>query len=209
MAFASNRGGTYDLYEQAADGSGSARLLLHSRELKRPHSWSPDGRFILYWSAQNSGDLMVLPLEGERKTFPFLSTPFDEQQGIFSPHGKRVAYQSDESGQFEIYVRPFPGPGGQQEVSAGGGQSPRWRADDKELYYLAPDLKMMTATLVVEGEQFTATAPVPLFQTHVNQAANRHQYDISRDGRFLILNDLPDTSAEPIHLLLNRRPTPK
>jgi serine/threonine protein kinase/Tol biopolymer transport system component len=207
VVFASNRTGAYDLYEKAANGSGTEQLLLQSAQLKRPNSWSPDGQFILYWAAQNNGDLMVLPLTGDRKPFPFLSTPFDEQQGVFSPDGKWVAYQSDESGQYEIYVRPFPAPGGQSQVSAGGGHSPRWRVDGKELYYLAPDLKLMGAKVAAQGATFTAATPESLFQTHINQATNRQQYDIARDGNFLILTDLPDTSAEPIHLLLNWQPT--
>ena len=206
VAFSSNRSGSYDLYEKAADGSAKEQLLLQSPDLKRPNSWSPDGRFLLYWAAQNGGDLMALPLAGGRKPFVFAGTPFDEQQGVFSPDGKWVAYQSDESGQYEIYVRPFPGPGGASQVSAGGGHSPRWRADGKELYYLAPDLKMMAAKVAARGAAFTALAPESLFQTHINQATNRQQYDVARDGRFLILTDLPDTSAEPIHLLLNWQP---
>ena len=207
VAFASNRKGAYDLYEKAADGSTDDRLLLQSPDLKRPNSWSPDGRCILYWAAQNNGDLMVVPLAGDRKPFPFVSTPFDEQQGVFSPDGRWVAYQSDESGQYEIYVRPFPGPGGASQISAGGGHSPRWRADGKELYYLSPDLKMMAAKVAARGTAFTAVAPESLFPTHTNQATNRQQYDVARDGRFLILTDLPNTSVEPIHLLLNWQPT--
>jgi hypothetical protein len=209
VAFASNRSGAYDVYERAADGSGGERLLLQSAEFKRPNSWSPDGKFILYWAAQNNGDLRVLPLTGDRKPFPFVSTPFDEQQGVFSPDGRWVAYQSDESGRYEIYVRPFPGPGGQAQASAGGGHSPRWRADGKELYYLAPDLRLMAAKVSAQGTGFTAATPESLFPTHINQATNRPQYDVARDGRFLILTDLPDTSAEPIHLLLNWRPMAK
>ena len=208
VVFASNRNGAYDLYERAADGSGTEQVLLQSAELKRPNSWSPDGRFILYSTGQNNGDLMVLPLTGDRKPFSFLSTPFNEQQGVFSPDGKWVAYQSDQSGQFEIYVRPFPGAGGQSQVSAGGGDSPRWRPDGKELYYLAPDLKLMAAKVTGQAAAFTAVNPESLFQTHINQATNRQQYDVARDGRLLILTDLPDTSAEPIHLLLNWQPAP-
>jgi serine/threonine protein kinase/Tol biopolymer transport system component len=206
LAFASNRNGAYDLYDKAADGSGSERLLLPSPDFKRPNSWSPDGRFILYWTAQNNGDLMVLPLTGDRKPFPFVSTPFDEQQGAFSPDGKWVAYQSDKSGRFEIYVRPFPGPGAESQVSAEGGHSPRWRADGRQLYFLAPDLKMMAAKTETKGATFTASAPESLFQTRINQATNRQQYDVARDGRFLILTDLPEMSSEPIHLLLHWHP---
>ena len=84
VVFASNRNGTYDLYEKAADGSGREQVLLHSTERKRPNSWSPDGRFILYSDERNNGDLMLLPLTGDRKPFSFLSTPFDEQRVFFA-----------------------------------------------------------------------------------------------------------------------------
>jgi Tol biopolymer transport system component len=214
VVFASNRNGAYNLYQKAADGSRNEEILLQSADLKRPNSWSPDGRFILYWSGQNNGDLMVLPVAytekpGDRKPFPFLSTPFNEQQGVFSPDGKWVAYQSDESGRFEVYVRPFPGPGGQSQVSTGGGNSPRWRKDGRELYYLAPDLKLMAAAVVTQGATFTPGTPEALFQTHVTRATNKQQYDVARDGKFLINTDLADTSTEPIHLLLNWKPPVK
>jgi Tol biopolymer transport system component len=132
MVFSSNRKGSSDFYQKPANGSGGEEVLLQSAETKLPNSWSPDGKLILYWSRQNNGDLMVLPLFGDRKPFAFLSTPFDERQGVFSPDGRWVAYQSNESGRFEIYVRTFPGTGGQWQVSTGGGNSPRWRADAKE-----------------------------------------------------------------------------
>src|SRR5215472_9857158 len=103
-------------------------------------------------------------------------------------------------------VRPFPGPGGRSQVSVGGGHSPRWRPDGKELYYLAPDLKMMAAKFSPQPGNFIVKEPESLFQTHIIQATNLQQYDVSSDGRFLILTDLPDTSSEPIHLLLNWSP---
>ena len=206
IVFASNRNGAYDLYVKPADRSAGESLLLRSDELKRPNSWSPDGRFILYWTGQNNGDLFVLPLAGERKPFPFVNTPFSEQQGVFSPDGKWIAYQSDESGRDEIYVRPFPGPGGQVQISSQGGHSPRWRPDSRELYYLNPDFKMVAAKLSLQGSSITAETPVTLFQTNIVKATNRQQYDVADDGRFLILTELPNSSAEPVHLLLNWRP---
>ena len=209
VVFASNRKGAYDLYQKPANGSGSEEVLLQSADDKRPNSWSPDGRFILYWSSQNNGDLMVLPLAGDRKPFPFLSTPFNEQHGAFSPDGKWVAYQSNESGRFEIYVRPFPGPGGQWQVSTGGGNSPRWRADGKELYYVSPDLKVTAAAVVAQGSTFTAGTPEALFQTNVIPAGGRQQYDVTRDGRFPIDTELESATTEPIHLLLNWKPPAK
>jgi hypothetical protein len=157
---------------------------------------------------------MVLPMAdnqkpGDRKPFPFLSTPFTEEQGIFSRDGKWVAYQSNESGQFEIYVRPFPVSGAQFQISTGGGVSPRWRADGKELYYLAPDNKLMAATTGARGARFVSEKPQALFQTHPVQGSFRPPYDVARDGRFLIDTDLQDASAEPIHLLLNWKPPSK
>jgi serine/threonine protein kinase len=215
VVFSSTRKGVQDLYQKPADGSGSEELLLQSAELKRPDSWSPDGRFILYWSAQNNGDLMVLPLAPDQKTtdrkpFAFLSTPFNEQEGVFSPDGKWVAYQSNESGRDEIYVRPFPGPGGQWQVSTGGGMSPRWRADGKELYYLAPDDKLMAAPVVAQGGTFAPGTPEALFQTRAaSNAAARQPYDVARDGRFLIATQAENESTEPIHLLQNWKPPAK
>ena len=211
VEFTSNgKGGVNDLYQKPANGSGSEELLFESADGKQPDSWSPDGRFILYRSGQNNGDLMVLPLAPDQKTtdgkpYAFLSTPFNEQNGVFSPDGKWVAYQSDESGRHEIYVRPFPGPGGQWQVSTGGGRMPRWRGDGKELYYLSPDLKLMAAGVTVQGASLAPGTPEALFQTHVIVNPNR-QYDVGRDGRFLIATDLESASSEPIHLLLNWKP---
>jgi Tol biopolymer transport system component/predicted Ser/Thr protein kinase len=209
VVFSSVRKGAQDLYEKPADGSGSEELLIASADNKQPNSWSPDGRVILYHSGQNNGDLMVLPLTGDRKPYAFLSTPFNEQNGVFSPDGKWVAYQSNESGRDEIYVRPFPGPGGQWQVSTGGGSMPRWRADGKELYYLAPDLKIMAAAITVQGASLAPGTPEALFQTHVTVNANRQAYDVGRDGRFLIATELESASSEPIHLLLNWKPPGK
>jgi Tol biopolymer transport system component len=209
IVFASNRTGTYNLYQKLANGSASEEVLLQSAEAEFPDSWSPDGRFIFFYSARNKGDLMVLPLTGDQKPFSFLSTPFDEQEGVFSPDGRWAAYQSDESGRFEIYVRPFPGPGGQWQISQAGGTSPRWRADGKELYFLAPDGTLMAVSATVQGATLTPGTPEALFQTHVTRGNNRQQYDVARDRRFLINTDLESASTEPIHLLLNWRPPAK
>jgi hypothetical protein len=157
---------------------------------------------------------MVLPMAdnkepGDRKPYPFLSTAFAEQNGVFSPDGKWVAYQSNESGRDEVYVRPFPGPGGQWQVSTGGGSVPRWRADGKELYYLAPDFKLMAAAVAVQGASFAPGTPEALFQTRAATTGigdSRQPYDVARDGRFLIDTELESASTEPIHLLQNWRP---
>src|SRR4029077_20841614 len=131
-------------------------------------------------------DLMVLPLTGDRKPFVYLSTPTNEQQGVFSPDGRWVAYQSNESGEFEVYVRPFPpGRGGQWLVSTGGGRSPRWKADGKELYYVARDARLMAVAVQAHGATFAPGVPVALFPAQISPAGQRQQYDVARDGRFL------------------------
>jgi len=129
---------------------------------------------------------------------------------MFSPEGKGVAYESSASGRFEIYVRPFPGPGGQWQISTRGGTQARRRADGpagkNELYYFAPDNKLMAVSGSGTVGTFVTGTPEALFQTHMAQGTARQSYDVGRDGRFLISTQRDDASSEPIHLLLNRRP---
>src|SRR5206468_6690855 len=114
-----------------------------------PLSWSRDGRFLLYGRALN--DLLVLPLTGDRRPFPFLQTPFNEGTGQFSPDGRWVAYVSDESRRTDVYIAPFPEPAGKWLVSTGGGTHPRWRADGLEVFYVALDNKLMAAEVRARG----------------------------------------------------------
>src|SRR5713101_7655451 len=134
LVFNSTRKGQHlDLYQKASSGAGPEELLLQDNLDKYPESWSPDSRFILYSTvgAPTGNHLFVLPLFGDRRPFPFLQTQFNTTYGRFSPDGRWVAYQSNESGRFEIYVAPFPGPGGKWQVSIAGGTDPRWRPDGK------------------------------------------------------------------------------
>lgn len=208
IVYASKRGVQFDLYRKPSDGVGPETLLLKSDVLKFPCSWSPDGRFIIYWAQEHGGELMVLPLFGDRKPFPFLNTPFGGQGAVFSPDGKWVAYESNESGRFEVYVRAFPGPGPARPVSTAGGGSARWRRDGKELYFLAPDSTLMAASVTVHGSAFEAGTPQALFRTHAVYFPGAPQYDVSRDGRFLIVTEL-ESAGEPIHVLLNWKPPAK
>ena len=148
------RAGSLDLYQKPANGAGAEALLLASPEAKTATSWSPDGRSLLYThlSPKTGVDVWVLPMAGDPKPWSFLNSTFNERTGAFSPDGHWVAYQSDESGRVEVYVRPFPGPGGQWQVSTAGGKDPRWRPDGKELYYIAPDSRLMAAPIAVLGD---------------------------------------------------------
>ena len=160
-------------------------------------------------SAKSAGDLWVLPMEKGLKPFAFLSTDANERPGQFSPDGRWVAYQSNQSGPYEIYVRPFPpGPGGQWQISASGGTQPRWSPDGKELYYIAPDGRLMAVSLVVKGATLEPGEPVPLFQARIalrTTSNSRPQYDVAPDGRFLV-NAVLDSGASPITLLMNWNP---
>ena len=155
VAFSSNRGGVYDLYAKDAAGVGEEELLVKSAHFKIPTGWSPDGQFLVYLEIdpKTGFDIWVLSLEGDRKLFPFLKTEFNESGAKLSPVPDSqghlwMAYASDETGQFEVYLRPFlPGaPGGpagvRVRVSNKGGSYPQWRKDGRELFYIR-DNKLM------------------------------------------------------------------
>ena len=117
-----------------------------------------------------------------------------------------MAYQSNQSGRTEVYVRPFPGKGAETAVSVGGGFQPRWRADGKELYYVSPDGKLMAVPIAVHGDSIEPGRPVVLFQMHMAGGADsysRENYDVAKDGRFLIETLLDDVAMPPLTLVLN------
>jgi serine/threonine protein kinase/dipeptidyl aminopeptidase/acylaminoacyl peptidase len=209
IVFASSRKGSYDIYQKPSNGAGNDELLLRSSLNKYPNDWSPDGRFLLYMQMdpKTGFDLWVLPLFGERKPFPYVNTSFNENVGQFSPDGRWVAYESDESGRFEVYVQPFPGPGGKWQVSTGGGIEPRWRRDGKELLYIAPDGKLMAVPIQGAGQTLEAGAAVALFQTRIEgggQYGAKQQYAVAPDGqRFLINITADESTASPITIVTN------
>ena len=163
-----------------------------------------------FQARQYSCPLWTQPLTGDRKPSPWLNTPFTETQGQFSPDGHWVAYQSNESGRFEIYVQPFPAASAKWQISTGGGTMPRWRTDGKELFFIAPDAKLMAAAVTTSDATFATAPPVALFQTRIVSGSQtlKHNYAVSRDGRFLI-NELAEAStATPLTLILNWQPQP-
>src|SRR4029079_16386971 len=110
-------------------------LILRTDTSKYPTDWSRDGQSLLYTDSQLSNDVWVLPLSGDRKPIPFLTTPANENRARFSPDGHWIAYTSDESGNSCVYVQRFPASGGKWQVSEGAGVEPHWRGDGRELYY--------------------------------------------------------------------------
>jgi Tol biopolymer transport system component len=218
IVFTSTRLGSGDLYRQAVDGSGAAELLVASSQLKAATDWSRDGRFLLYYSIdlQTKGDLWVRPMTGDQKPWVFLKTPFDEEYGQFSPDGRFVAYESDESGRYEIYIRPFTPPHdtgspaeGQWQVSTGGGLQPHWSPDGRELYYLDQAGRMMAASITVTGSTVTPGTPALLFATKVSGGGGSPylNYAVARDGRFLINTAVDENrSTAPIRVIQNWQP---
>jgi serine/threonine protein kinase len=211
VIFTSNVGGRWDVYQKAATGAAGEEPLMTSNENKIPGSLSPDGRFLLYSAddPKTKRDLWVLPLEGDKKAFPFLKTEFDEDDGQFSPDGHWVAYASDESGRFEIYVRKFspnsavaaPETAGKWQVSYGGGREPRWSTDGKEMYYVTLDWKVM-AVEVTTNPVFRSRSPVPLFQAPQQPATTEGDYTV--DGkRFLFFSPVVQTGQAPFTVVLN------
>jgi len=155
-----------------------------------------------------------LPLEGARagKPRPFVQSAANESQAAFSPDGHWIAYQSNERGRFEIYVEAFPDRGGKWQASTNGGVDPRWRRDGKELYYIAPDGKLMAVTIQIgaDGRALDLGPPVALFQTKLATGASvnvgflsKPGYAVASDGRFLMNVNADDTVASPISVVLN------
>jgi Tol biopolymer transport system component len=217
VVFQSNRKGVFNLYWKLSSGAGADELLLESDQAKAPADWSSDGHFLLFRSIdpQTGFDLWVLPVSGDKKPFPFLKTPFEERNGQFSPDGKWIAYQSNESGRFEIYVQPFPGPGGKFQISSSGGAQPRWNKNGKEIFYVSLDSKMMAApvNLSPDGLSLESGTPVALFPVRIAggpvSAFNKQQYAVSSDGqRFLVDLVAEEGTASPITLILNWKPRP-
>jgi Periplasmic component of the Tol biopolymer transport system len=146
-----------------------------------------------------------MPMTGDQKPFLYLQSSNDEDHPRFSPDGHFVAYTSDEHGRWEVYVQTFPASGGKWVVSANGGAQPRWRRDGKELFFIAPDRKLMAVDVKLEGSLFEAGVPKVLFQTNVPSYPNpRNVYDVSADGqRFILVTPPEETSSTPITVVAN------
>jgi Tol biopolymer transport system component len=209
IVYSSTRNGPMDIYEKLSSGTTEEKLLVASNINKYPTDWSPDGRFLLYWSLGDSNtgnDVWALQMTGELKPIPFAKTAFNEMDGHFSSDGKWVAYVTDESGTDQVYVAPFRGPGGKWQVSSGGGSRPAWRQDSREIFYLAPDNKLMAAEVYPKGANFEVGAVHELFETKPQRIGPFFStiYDVSADGKRILLNTSPSQKAStPITLVVN------
>jgi serine/threonine protein kinase/Tol biopolymer transport system component len=215
IAFDSIKGGTaLNIFWQLADGSGGREQLSTSEYTQVPFSWSPDGQVLAFFEVNpiTQRDIWVLRVgdpsasSGQvRKAQPFLQTPSDEAVPRFSPDGRWLAYTSDESGRYEIYVQPYPGPGGKWQISTEGGTEPAWNPNGRELFYRSGD-KMM-AVDIASKPGFAAGTPRILFQGRYDVGpVPSVDYDVSPDGqRFLMVKSTEQEQAAPtqINVVLN------
>ena len=203
--------GPPQLYQKVTSGAGDEEPLLESMQAKIPTGFSSDGRFLVYsvLDPKTRFDIWVLPLFGERKPFPFLQTEAGEIGGQISPDGRWMAYSSNESGIFEVYVRPFPPGPGKWQISRDGGSQPRWRGDGRELFYLSTDRRLMAVDIKTDQPAFEAGVPRPLFETHVSNVEGSNpwsQYAVTADGRHFLVNRLAaEATTSPITVILNWR----
>ncbi len=204
VAFSSSISGKpRTVFWKNADGSGSDEPLLDSGYHTHLGSFSLDGRVLAYtdYGSVGRGDIWVLPLEGDRKPRPFLQTPFNERDPKFSPDGHWIAYTSDESGRDEVYVQPFPGPGGKWQVSTEGGYGPVWARNGRELFYRNADKMMVVA--VSTKPTFSAGPPRLLFEgSYTNSSRREANYDISPDGERFLMVKAAETHRAPTELYL-------
>jgi serine/threonine-protein kinase len=198
IAFASDRAkpGVRNLYSVSADGTGDVRRLTDSSENQTAVSWHPNGKFLAFTANRGvtGPDLMILPMENDAargltpgKPTVFLGTAANEGYPMFSPDGRWIAYFSNEAGGiFDVYVRPFPSPGGPWRVSTGGGSNPQWSTTSHELLFLAASRsKVMVAPYAIVGDSFRADKPQIWSPTSIVPLGSNYPYDLHPDGKRL------------------------
>jgi Tol biopolymer transport system component len=204
VMYTSNEKLFFSLYLKNTDGSGAGENFFDFDSPQQcPWDWSRDGKYLL---VRKERELWYITMS-DRQAHPLLQSQWLIRNAQFSPDGKFVAYASSETGRWEVYVSPFPNFSSRWQVSRGdGGEEPRWRRDGKELFYLAPDGRLMAAD-VKTGVGFEAGLPAPLFQTHPRQplsAMDFFTYDVTGDGQKFLVNSKVDISnTAPLSVVLN------
>ena len=209
IAFSSLRERPPQLYEMSAKAAGNETLLFKSKLPTVPSGWSADGQVLFYTLTDpktRSGDIWALPL-GSRVPHPVVNSASDDRYGMPSPDGRWLAYVSNESGTYEVYVQAFPGPGVRRQVSTAGGSQPQWRRDGKELFYMAPDRTLMVVDFESFPETFTFKPAERLFTTRTKWLeiqGTARTYAAAPDGqRFLVANATEESQSATITVVLN------
>ena len=188
-----------DIFWKPWDGGGEAELLTTGEYTQTPNSWSPEGVLAYSYGAVGSRDIWVISSDGSGKPEPYLDTPFDERDAMFSPDGNWIALTSNQSGQDEVYVKPYTTQEQMVQISVGGGSEPKWMPDGKELFYRNGN-EWMAVSLVMEPT-LTAKTPQVLF-TKSFKVSSGSDFDISPDGQHLVaIQDEP--GSESFHVVLN------
>ena len=198
------------MYEKPSGASGNDNLFLETKQNKTPTDWSTDGKFILFQTLdlETNDDIWALPMSGERKPFSVVQTRFAERDAQFSADGHWIAYQSNESGRFEIYVQSFPNGSVKTQITNQGGAQVRWRRDAKELFYIAPDGRLIAIPIRLPSStgQVEVGAGTPLFVAPVGdaiQGTDGPHYAASPDGTRFLINTLVEEQAAPLTLIVN------
>ncbi len=203
--------GAQNLFRKESSGAGNELRLSQSPNVQDPDDWSGDGRWALYHEvAPDTGfDLWVLPMTAEGKSAgqakSYLRTPFNESWGRFSPEPspRWVAYQSDETGQWEVYIRSFPEPRGKFQISTGGGQYPQWDPGGRELFYVSLDHKLMAASLKLGTDSVEPSSPRELFPLPIVDNGFS-PYDTAPDGQRFLVRAVPQQqAAKPLTVIVN------
>jgi Tol biopolymer transport system component len=205
----SRRDGLFGLVQKAVNGSDESELLAPSKEPVFPLDWSPDGRFVLYQqnNPKTRSDVFLLELANGKDPIPFLNSAHNESHAQFSPNGKWVAYTSDESGSRQVYAEAFrgltPASGPRWQVSQNGGGKPKWRRDGRELFFIAPDGRLMAAAVSGASPIFQADSPAPLFSTTLSLFEVSQQYSPAPDGKGFFMLQRVAEPARPLIVVSN------
>ena len=207
IAFGSSREGAADLWLTRADGSGGDAALLKSAALTIPTDWLPGDTAIVFdnISGPTAADIFMVPLSGDRTPKPVVQTTFSERSGRVSPNGRWLAYVSNESGNPQVYVRPFDSTAGRRQISRGGGSQPRWRRDGQELFFLSESGRIMAVQVTLGVDTFDASIPVELpVQSEPDVTGWRYTYDAADNGgRFLVIKSTTRDLPPPITVVVN------
>ncbi len=219
IAFASDRNGQHAIYQKAVSGVDAEELLLKSPSTMTPSTWTKDSKYLLGYDTLGAGNLWLLPLEsGKRNATRLFNSQSNEVGARLSPDNRWIAYRSNESGQFEIYVRPFDSAtpvanaanGSEWRVSQGGGDGVRWQRDGNELFFLAPDGTLMSAAVVRSGTGNNATIEIKAPQKLFRPSSYSRFWDVTPDGnQFLFPVPAGGTASGPFTIVLNWTPVLK
>jgi Tol biopolymer transport system component len=191
------------IFQVPSSGVGAEQLMFKGGYYLT--DWTLDGRLILAQKYGKRNDLWLLPTFGDRNPYPFLQTEFDEFQGSFSPDRKWIAYTSNQSGDYEVYVQPLHASGKKWRISASGGAQPRWRRDGKELLYLSLDRKVVAVQVNANQGEFEVGATEILFNAPISSPFFPFgmDYDVSADGQRFLISASTEEAKPPISVILN------